>query len=63
VLTPALRQALALVDIRSIDHLVGAGHHDNQVRRSQEVEPVIRLFEPATAHLEAALGRGGARVQ
>ena len=31
--------------------------------KAQEVEPVIRLLEAATAHLEAALGRGGARVQ
>jgi hypothetical protein len=29
----------------------------------QEVEPLIRLFEAATVRLEAALGRGGARVQ
>jgi hypothetical protein len=31
--------------------------------RAQEVEPVIRLFEAATAQLQNALGRSGARVQ
>lgn len=31
--------------------------------RTQEVQPVIRLFEAVTAYLEAALRRGGARMQ
>ena len=30
---------------------------------AEEFEPMIRLFETATAYLEAALVRGGARVQ
>ena len=31
--------------------------------RVEEVEPIICLFEAATAYLEATLRRGGARVQ
>ena len=31
--------------------------------RGNELEPLIRLFEAATAHLQASLLRGGMRVQ
>jgi hypothetical protein len=31
--------------------------------KAQAVEPLIHLFEAATAHREAVLGRGGARSQ
>jgi len=31
--------------------------------RKQEVEPLLRLLDAVSEHLNAALGRGGARVQ
>ena len=31
--------------------------------KAGDLEPLIRLFETAAAHLEATLSRGGARVQ